>query len=415
LRCLKSKLTARVKAGNILNFGVIMKIANKVLFSNNGVFDVENALVFGVSVKDNDNAIGHFGTGFKYAAAIILRMGGKIKVETSGGEVYEFTKEVVNVRGVDFDYVMVNGKRTGFTTRLGINWEPWQAYRELSCNATDEGGVITFEKQDDYDTVITVECAQIVKAHHERDKHFISGEMIGTYCGVEVYDKPSDSVYYQGVEVATLQKTSKYSYNIKSYIELTEDRTAKYEHQIRFKIQQCMQMSDDDRYIDEILEQDGEFYEKSLGFDKDWSASEKFVEQAIKKSNTGKGVSDSVNKIIQKHIDRHGEWPLFELTKIQSMQYEKACEFLLKSGVDISDYRVNFVKGLGQCTYGRAHKGEIFISEIPFNLGTKQLASTLLEEWVHLNTGCADFDRTMQNWLFDKVMSLCEVINGEPV
>jgi len=43
------------------------------------------------------------------------------------------------------------------------------------------------------------------------------------------------------------------------------------------------------------------------------------------------------------------------------------------------------------------------------------VASTLLEEWVHNYHRCADFDRNMQSWLFDKILSIGEEINGEPL
>lgn len=393
-----------------------MNKSSNVFFFNNGNFDVEQAMVFGVSAKEKEDAIGHFGTGFKYAVAIILRLGGDIKVETKEGA-WEFSSKPTEFRGSTFDEVLMNGKRAGFTTHLGINWESWQAYRELSCNATDENGNVSFEKADaeGYDTVITVDCPEILKAHHERDLHFISGNLIGTYAGVEVYDKKASKIFYQGVEVMKLNKPSRFSYNIKHNVQLTEDRTAKCEYSVRFAIQKCMQLAEDKSYIDAVLEQEDKYYEEQIGFEPEWQVSEAFVEQATLKSNTGKGVSDKVNEILQKHIDKKGGWDEFQLNKIQCMQYDKAVEFLSHLDIDISDYPVSFVKGLGAGVMGRAYKGRIYISEIPFNFGTKQLASTLLEEWVHLHTGAEDFDRIMQSWLFDKILSLAEMFTGEPI
>lgn len=55
---------------------------SKLYFLNNGEFDVSAMLTFGVSAKESDNPIGQFGTGFKYAIAIILRLGGSISVAT---------------------------------------------------------------------------------------------------------------------------------------------------------------------------------------------------------------------------------------------------------------------------------------------------------------------------------------------
>jgi len=390
---------------------------NKIYFNNNGHFDVDSVLTFGVSVKASSNTIGFFGTGFKYAVAIILRLGGSVTVNTirnGNPEEYVFTKATREVRGVEFDFVQCNGVDAGFTTRMGITWAPWMAYRELRCNASDEGGNVTTEFHQEYETVVTVDCREIAEAHHSADQHFVSGTLIGKWADVEVYDRPAAYVYYQGVAVHQLQNPSKYSYNICKPVELTEDRTAKCEYSIRFAITQCMQLSDNEAFIDRVLDQD-KSYEAHVGFDTYWSQSETFINQAIKKQATGEGVSDAVGKMIQSHIDRKGEWPEFTLTDVQKKQYWKAEAFLGEIGINVNDYPVKFVTGLGSGVMGRAHKGTIYLSEIPFNQGTKQVASTLMEEWVHLHTGAKDFDRTMQSWLFDKVLSIGETLNGEPL
>lgn len=390
---------------------------SKIYFMNNGSINIDAMLTFGVSVKDNDNAIGFFGTGMKYAIAIILRNGGSVKVTTLNdgeAETYVFTTETRTIKGVDFDIVKCNGADCGFTTRMGINWLPWMAYRELRCNCTDELGIVSDTFDGSFDTVIEVDCPEIYKAHFDADRYFVAGTLIGESANVEIYDRPSQHVYYQGVAVYDLGKPSKYSYNIRKPIELTEDRTAKNEYEIRFAITQCMQLAEYESFLDDVLEQD-ESFEAAVGFDSYWPQSEKFIEQAIKKQASEKGVPDTVNKMIQAHIDRNGDWPEFELTSVQTKQLKNAVAFLCDIDVNVYEYPVKFVKGLGHGVLGRAHKGEIYISELPFNMGTKKLAAVLLEEWVHNKTGAADFDRTMQNWLFDKIMSLGEKIAGEPV
>jgi len=126
----------------------------KTYFMNNGNFDIRAMMTMGVSAKLSDSAIGFFGTGFKYAVAVILRGGGSVKVSTIDG-VYEFTKKEEIIRDQKFDLVMINGSSAGFTTHMGINWEPWMAFRELFCNAKDEGGVICSEIDTNYDNVLS--------------------------------------------------------------------------------------------------------------------------------------------------------------------------------------------------------------------------------------------------------------------
>lgn len=394
---------------------------NKIFFMNNGEFDVETMLTFGISMKSGDDTIGKFGTGFKYAVAIILAKGGSIKVESMGKEYVFSADKRTLVRKDDngdditreISFVQCNGVDCGFTTLMGQSWEPWMAYRELRCNAADEKGVVS-RVREDYDTVITVDCQQVSKAHDEADNYFVGGHLIGVFSGVEVYDRPSSQVYYQGVAVHQLEEKSKYSYNIKSYIDLTEDRTSKYEYQVRFAIQRCMMIADNEDFISNVIDQtQGEnFYEKTIGCDTTWDFSETFANVAIRKQASAKGVSDVVSRIIQKHIDRNGEWPEFQLNEFETAMYEKAKSFLLGMDVNVEDYPVKFVTGLGHGVLGRAHRGQIFLSKLPFEMGMKQLVATLLEEWVHLNQDCDDFDRTMQNWLYNKVISMGQMLNG---
>jgi len=103
------------------------------------------------------------------------------------------------------------------------------------------------------------------------------------------------------------------------------------------------------------------------------------------------------------------------LTPVQRNMLDKAISHLAKIDVNVNMFPVKTVTGLGDGVMGRALDGVIYLSELPFQMGTKQLASTLMEEWVHNKLGCADFDQKMQNWLFDKILSLSEDINGEPI
>jgi len=62
------------------------------------------------------------------------------------------------------------------------------------------------------------------------------------------------------------------------------------------------------------------------------------------------------------------------------------------------------------------HQDEtIFIAERVFHMGTKQMASALIEEYIHLKHGYHDMTRELQTFLFDKIVSLGEEINGEPL
>lgn len=387
---------------------------SKVYFMNNGNFDVRAMLTFGVSAKESSDAIGYFGTGFKYAIAIILRLGGLVKIKTLDGE-YNFTSQRTKIRNEEFDLVYVNDKEAGFTTRLGINWEPWMAFRELYCNAKDESGVISITEDQSFDTIIEVDCNEILTAFFNQDNYFISTPVIYSDGSVD-YHKSNGSkfLYYKGVAVLPYDNPSAYSYNITSFIGLTEDRTVKSSYEVCYRLQRSWQTVTDFSIIKNLVRAVKSF-ESTVGFDSNWETSQEFVSCCRELQKTNMGISESARTLINKLNEQNGEWPEFYLTKVQLSMLEKSKKFLTDIGVDVTLFPIKTVSGLGQGVLGRALDGVIYLSELPFQMGTKQVASTLLEEWVHNKTGANDFDRTMQTWLFDKILSIGEETRGEPL
>lgn len=387
-------------------------MGNKIYFMNNGDFDVRAMLTMGVSAKP-ENSIGFFGTGFKYAVAIVLRLGGSFKVSTLSGE-YVFEARREEVRGKAFDIVYVNGREAGFTTHLGTNWKPWMAYRELYCNAIDEGGVISTDKVDSYDTIIEIDCREIEDAHSNNSDFFLKGDPVSAHHECSIYDMRKPYIYYKGIAVMDAPDKALMTYDITRHITLTEDRTARNEYEILWAMQRAIQNSANTQMLRKCLK-GGDHYEAAMSLDPDWGCSKEFIAVCGELMNSDAGCSESARMLVKKFKDEVGEWPEYELNSVQKKMLERAKRFLFKIDIDIDRYPVRTVTGLGDDVMGRALDGVIYLSEIPFNMGTKQVASTLLEEWVHNKHGCKDFDRQMQSWLFDKILSLAELINGEPV
>lgn len=398
-------------------------MSNKVYFMNNGVFDIRGMLTFGLSAKQDDSAIGFFGTGFKYAIAIILRNHGSIKITTRGNDgyfyCYEFVTKREDFRGQERDFVFIFDHSTGdyipanFTTHMGINWKPWMAFRELYCNCIDEKGEISTDYSDGFDTVIEVDCMAISEALSEKDSYILPVDLSPVFetPEIQIFDRKMPYIFYKGVAVYSVD--SAFGYNIKSHIQLTEDRTVKEPWYCKYYVQRGIQRLENPSMIETIMRTD--CFESKNGFDYDYSVSQCFLETIDRLSKTDKGIPESARLLLQKNMLKNRNFPSFELSKVQLKMVEKAKSFLAKMDINVDDFPINFVSGLGDGVMGRALDGEIYISEMSFQLGTKQLAGTLMEEWVHIKTGCADFDRTMQNWLFDRIITLGENINGEPI
>lgn len=200
----------------------------------------------GVNVKEGDNPIGRFGTGLKYAVAVILRNGGTIRIHRKGRE-YEFYVHKTKFRGKEFDLVAIRArgilgsfalyKKLSYTTELGRDWDLWQAYRELESNTRDERGRTEVgdhvEKHVPGHSTITVYCDGFVD-QLEDSKVFLdtSGrELIYENDLLKMYEGHSSYIYSQGIRVLEPRFPTMYTYDFKpGKVTLTEDRTAKYEY-----------------------------------------------------------------------------------------------------------------------------------------------------------------------------------------
>ena len=165
-------------------------------FRNSGLIDLTAVRTLGVSVKE-EGAIGYFGTGLKFAIATVLRNGGTLVI-WRGRDRHEMGKASANVRGKDFDVVTMDGVELGFTTQLGRDWEPWMAFRELACNATDEGGHYYLAEEShtgsDDETVIEATGGGLVDAYYDRHDIILEAEPLVANSQVEIHAGPSTHI-----------------------------------------------------------------------------------------------------------------------------------------------------------------------------------------------------------------------------
>ena len=219
-------------------------MARSVVFETKGKLDLRSITVFGLHAKpDSKSPIGYFGTGMKYALAVLARE--RINVTIQIGK----TKWTVNAdsttfRGKDFKAVVLNrhgvlGLKKSvtlpFTTELGKNWKLWQAFRELHSNTIDEAGTTsvhetnTLTEPGSNTTHIIVESEDFAQEYYLREKTFLPDALRQQEStdSVQVFKVPSEHIYYRGIRVMDLKKPSQFTYNILEQVVLTEDRTAK--------------------------------------------------------------------------------------------------------------------------------------------------------------------------------------------
>lgn len=399
-----------------------------IIFENPGEIDLRSISTFGVSVKEGDNPIGFFGTGLKYAIAVLLRTGHQVTIY-AGEQTVEFGKRTESVRGKSFEFVTmsINGasaEAIGFTTDLGKQWELWMAYREIACNCKDEGGHaqhllgLRLSGKAGH-TVICVTGDDFAAVHSLRHQYLLEDApdfILGTF---EVRRRPSRAMYYRGVRVMDLQHDALFTYNETAKVELTEDRTVKNPYVVNYQLASAVLACDDAPFLRKLLTANQNTFEGAL--DLHWTGlrpGQTFMKVM------GECIADRVTRVNKSAVAVFNQYCTemvkpreIEMTRVQQKCMDKALDFCGRIGFQIrGSYPISVVESLGEGCLGLAKDETIYIAERVFHLGgTKQLASTLIEEYLHLRQGWADCTRELQSFLFDKLVSLGEELTGEPL
>lgn len=390
-----------------------------IVFQNHGVIDMRAIKTFGVSVK-KEGSIGFFGTGLKYAIAILLRENCVINIY-SGGEEYKFDLVKTQITGQEFNIVRMNGEELGFTTELGKTWELWKAIREIYCNCTDEEGEIyetdgLIKNINSNNTIVTIDGENAKTIYNNIDSFILQKKPKFTMPTLEIHGGETHSIFYKRVRVTDREKHCIFTYNIiNGDIDLTEDRTAKYAFQLRRKICEGIVSCEDEDAIEQIICAPKHTFEhEDLDYDISKTPSQQFLNVAarmitMREYRANKSALDYANK----YMDISDEPEEMALTNVQKNMLKKATEMLLRAGYEVNNYPLLCVQYLGNNMIGLAKRGKIYISELAFQKGTKEVAATLLEEFLHLSKNLEDESRSFQNYLFGELLSKIEELQGE--
>jgi hypothetical protein len=392
-----------------------------LIFQNEGLIDIQAVTTFGVSSKECNNPIGFFGTGLKYALAVITRLGGNVIIYR-GTARHTFYSRTKTIRVNQFEVLHMDGKQLGFTTELGKTWEPWQAYRELACNTYDENGKIYRVEEDgvwaekDYVkkgfTTIVVRCPELDEVYLDNDI-FVTGEPLEESDDIKIYEGVSDYIYYRGVKAYSLNKPSLYTYNILGECDLTEDRTLKYSFEWAAYIQKYLTRHASKEMLQKVLSAKDSYLDYQFNFESLNSFSDNFLDVCGRNYNKRSGFNQAAIKVYMKMTRKDLSQKKIIIPKTSNLCLEKAIYFCNKIGYDVERYPIFVVDHLGQGIMGLAENGCIYLSNSIFLQGSKYVASTLIEEFIHLNEGFGDCTREMQTHLFDKIVTMGEQMLGE--
>lgn len=243
---------------------------SKVFFYTPTKISYLDLVSIGGSDKEGDEAtIGQFHTGLKNAIAMFMRNNISITFNVySDGECTSFTpeiftkecketnksKELIGFHKNDGTFI-----ESTVSPRLGFDWEPWMALREIYANMVDEGGY--YEEREvnvSSGTEVVLDFnnnTQFQEIWTNRSLYFNEEEPLFKLDGLDILNNPGEylKIYKQNILVySDKNKKSKYAYNIHFGI-LDDRRTLRDMSQEMSRILRTVGTTDNIDFINSVI------------------------------------------------------------------------------------------------------------------------------------------------------------------
>lgn len=386
----------------------------KTFFVTNTQIDPKSWSMIGVSSKPNStNPIGRFGTGLKYAIAISLRLGWKIKITNyfnSVPEVHVFSLTKDTFRGQEIDVIYDNDKQLPFTSHYGAHWEPWTVLRELYCNTLDENGFMAFKPDvPENGSIIEVESDDFYELAQSHGEYFLfhdshKSDIIHEYPSLEILKgKYAGRIYLKGIYVGTM-KNCRYGYNFLKQINLTEDRTIRDEWSIGFDIATIISRG----AVSEAIKT----WMLSVGTQEDtfhfpgfqlWNQDFADAALSLKISNPSTLMPNIASALPKK---KHA-YTEAETQPIHEDMLKVALARIKKAGFN-AQYPIVFIKTEDEHVIAFAEDKTVYLTLKAFK-NMDYLVSTLIEEFAHCE-GYYDETRQYETYLCDHIARLTSTL-----
>lgn len=423
-----------------------------VMIENAGEVETAAFTLMGASTKRDDNAkIGFFGSGNKYAIAYLLRNDINFVV-FSGEKQVKIEKEPVSLRGQQFDAIKIDDHITGLTTEAGPDWQAWQVFRELFCNALDEGRCVVKGDILNEDVigvsgrtrVFIDKGSSVGDILNDFDKYF-------THDRVPLHNTPfgkifiiadiRGAVYRQGVRVSNSNpfiSTNKFPFDIDlNKAEITELRMlnpASIDNDVQFF--NLFWSIDNDEIINTIITQNvlcnityvpHHTFNLSDAWKRVLSDCVVYIDKHkphLTEQESAKGLrvsprmysyfkeskipeitfprcasTDNDPYIVVDHVSAGHARKLDQVCKVLSYH---DCP-ITPSDITVATFDDTSILGMYD-----SKKDRIVIADKAFIQGISDLTVTVLEEYLHKKTGCTDFTRAFQDAMLRLSVTLME-------
>ena len=389
-----------------------------ITFQNDGLLDLRAIRTFGLSAKETANPIGFFGTGMKYAIAILCRLGQPPRIYR-GLDRIVIDVTPAQMRGKDFSIITMDGEELGFTTDLGKKWEPWQAFRELYCNTMDEPGAVVEPSElapAEGKTTIIIDGDVFDDIWRSRGDFLCLGSPTWTVDGIEIHDRPSSHMFYKGIRVGDLKAPASLTYNVVGHhVGLTEDRTVSWYWEPMRLIASAILKGGNAQLLRRVLTAPFKSYEAEIDFNAVFDEPSADFMQVMEHMPFRDICNMTAVRVYRKKTGRLYDPDPTPMDAVEQLQLQKALDFLTALDFPVRKDPITVTADLPENILGVVWDDRIFIARRAFNMGTKQVAMTILEEHLHLRRNLSDESREMQNFLFELVVTYAERFKGVPL
>jgi hypothetical protein len=425
-----------------------------LLIENKGEIDINALILMGGSTKrDSTTSIGYYGSGNKYAIALLLKHEIGLKIYAGEKEVV-LTTEDVSFREKSFKKILVDGKETSLTTDMGPQWDIWMTVREFVSNAIDEGtnnivpSTTTVSGKEGY-TRIYVEHVQEIQDVVNNWNLYFSFDRTDAIVEIDnkriypnICERHACVLYRRGIRCQN-EGTSLFHYDLPNF-QINESRVIDKMWRAKEEITKMVVCHATKEIAEDILKKafkEDNYTETCLEYMNDTYSTEKLSrgwqdaigDKIICNQDLGGFYIEKLNGnphyLVSKQLARKikKDFPdvsvygigdddeVFhdEIDQTVKMQYQlkKATEALTDMKYSIN-YPIKVVNFSDANILGQAKNKMILLSGKLFDKGIREIALTIMEEQEHIETGYSDKSRAFQDHLFNKWLSSMEEHHG---
>lgn len=426
---------------------------NYLKIKNKGQIQETALTLLGASTKRNqENKIGFFGSGNKFALAYLIR--NNYEVSLFGGLNELKISTVKKLLGQEeFDVITINDQLTSITTEFGAKWKLWQALREVYSNALDEGeGTIELvneisPKENETHYYIKIR-AELIEWFGNYNSYFCENkEVVFENKFGRILKKHDDKghLYRRGISVWHSDSNSLYDYDVPD-ITITEDRVVAYSWQIAERVWKLIYSCTNEEVIKNILTNSANtgMFEGKVSDYSDISSNEISEEfksvltsmRVVSKNMTGYLKEDerqsttvlpseiykSVNHLLgddnkskEFKVGLDGTfYRAFEFSGLHIATLDKVKEFCKEANfTEVLQYEI--VGGIFErkSIMGYADRGQkqIVVSDLGIEKGANYLLEIIIEEYIHLKYDAQDETRAFQDGIIQELVKILKVKN----